>query len=314
MQRISAIINPAAGRGRAGRRWPSIRGLLARQLGPVDTWVTSAPGDAARMAASLARRGTDLLVCVGGDGTFNEVVNGYLQGTEPGAGTVPLALYPSGTGGDLARSLGLPKEIEAFLRVVSEARICWMDLGRLTCRDGRGREVQTYFHNVASFGLGGEVDDRVRRSRKPFGGFTAFLWATLAAIVRYDRKRIRLRVDDAFDAEVLSWNVAVANGQYHGAGMWVAPGARLDDGRFEVTVVGDLSLAEVIWHLPKLYDGRIYTLQKVRHLTGRRIQAQSPQTVLLDVDGEQPGMLPAAMEMVAGAVPVIRGPGAACGA
>ncbi len=312
-RRISAIINPWAAQGRAARQWSRARSLVSSHLGRVDTWVTSAPGDAAEMAAHIVRRGDDLLVCIGGDGTFNEVINGYMRAAAPGAGKVPLALYPAGTGRDLARSLDLPNDMQAFLQLLSEAQICWMDLGKLTCKDRQGRRVQTYFHNVASFGLGGEVDDRVSRSRKLLGGSAAFLWATLGALVRFDRKRIRLRVDDIFDEEVLIWNVAVANGQYHGAGMWVAPGAQLDDGRFEVTVVGDLTLAEILRHLPKLYDGRIYTLQKVRHMTGRRIQAASPQRVLLDMDGEQPGMLPATIEMVAGAVPVMHGPAAACG-
>jgi diacylglycerol kinase family enzyme len=156
-----------------------------------------------------------------------------------------------------------------------------------------------------SFGLGGEVDERVNKTTKAFGGFMSFVLATLISVLSYKRKRIRLSVDDYFDEEVRIWNVAVANGQYHGGGMWVAPGAVLNDGLFHVTVIGDMSLTEVLWNLPKLYNGKIYGLKKVRMLTGRRIEASSFQSVLMDVDGEQVGRLPVVIEIVPYILPII---------
>jgi diacylglycerol kinase family enzyme len=87
--------------------------------------------------------------------------------------------------------------------------------------------------------------------------------------------------------------------------MWVAPEAEIDDGIFHITVIGDLRLFEVFWNLPKLYNGKIYGVRKVTHLTGRRIVATSQQRVLLDVDGEQPGRLPATIEMVPSALRLI---------
>jgi diacylglycerol kinase family enzyme len=99
--------------------------------------------------------------------------------------------------------------------------------------------------------------------------------------------------------------VAVANGQYHGGGMWVAPDAVMDDGLFHVTVIGDFSLLEVFRHLPKLYDGRLFQLKKVRSLIGRRIEASSENPVLLDVDGEQPGSLPVTISMAPKALRIL---------
>jgi diacylglycerol kinase family enzyme len=87
--------------------------------------------------------------------------------------------------------------------------------------------------------------------------------------------------------------------------MWVAPEAVVDDGLFHVTVIGDLTLAEVFYNLPKLYNGKILQLEKVSALTGKRVEAYSDQRVLLDVDGEQPGQLPAIIDIVPGALPLI---------
>jgi diacylglycerol kinase family enzyme len=137
------------------------------------------------------------------------------------------------------------------------------------------------------------------------GPFLSFIWATLLSIFVYGKKRIHLRVDDDFEKDVIIWNIAVANGRYHGGGMCVAPDALVDDGLFHVTVIGDLTLPEVFWNLPKLYNGKIKTIQQVFTLTAKRVIAESEQTVLLDVDGEQPGRLPVVIDMVPGALKMI---------
>jgi len=90
----------------------------------------------------------------------------------------------------------------------------------------------------------------------------------------------------------------VANGQYHGGGMRVAPDASPTDGIFNITVVGDLRLDQVFLNLRHLYNGRIYSVKTVRHYTAKTVAAVSAQRVLLDVDGEQPGTLPAAIDII----------------
>jgi diacylglycerol kinase family enzyme len=87
--------------------------------------------------------------------------------------------------------------------------------------------------------------------------------------------------------------------------MWIAPDAAIDDGLFHITVVGDLSLAEVLWHFPKLYNGRIKDIRNVSFLTGKKVEASSEQQVLLDVDGEQPGRLPVVIDIVPAALRMI---------
>lgn len=115
-------------------------------------------------------------------------------------------------------------------------------------------------------------------------------------------------MDDDLEMEATVMNVAVANGQYHGGGMCVAPDAVLDDGLFHVTVIGDMTLPQVFLNLPKLYNGRIKTIGQVFTRTALRVFAESEQMVLLDVDGEQPGRLPVTIEMVPGAVKMITRP------
>lgn len=102
------IVNPVAAGGRCGRLWPAIRDRLSVALGPVDHELTAAPLEAARLAREAVASRRSLVVVVGGDGTVNEVVNGLLDRRRAGPET-RLGLVLLGTGGDLARSLDLPR-------------------------------------------------------------------------------------------------------------------------------------------------------------------------------------------------------------
>jgi YegS/Rv2252/BmrU family lipid kinase len=249
--------------------------------------------------------GAEVIVCVGGDGTLNEVVNGFMDEDGPMRTDAVLGFVPNGTGCDFIRTALIPGKIKQSLDTIKEGHISVIDLGRLRYHDHQGYLRTRFFHNIVSFGLGGEVDERVNKSSKVFGPFISFIWSTLVSIFLYGKKRIRLKIDDLFDDEVIVWNIAVANGQYHGGGMRVAPDALIDDGLFHVTVIGNLSLAEVFRHLPKLYNGRIKDINKVSILTGKTVEAFSEQRVLLDVDGEQPGRLPIVINIMPAALRMI---------
>jgi len=304
-RKTAFIVNPNAAMGAISREWPRIKALARDRLGPFQARLTTGPGDATRLTRRALLEGAELVVCVGGDGTLNEVVNGFMGEDGPLRPEAMLGFIPRGTGCDFIKTVPIPRELSRALDVIISSHARPIDLGRLMYRDHHGRPCLRYFHNITSFGLGGEVDERVNRTTKVFGGFISFIWATLISILIYDRKRVHLKVDNGFDQTVMSWNVVVANGQYHGGGMWVAPEAAVDDGLFHVTVIGDLTLAEVFWNLPNLYNGKLLQLEKVSTVVGKRVQASSDQRVLLDVDGEQPGQLPVTIDIVPGALPLI---------
>jgi YegS/Rv2252/BmrU family lipid kinase len=254
----------------------------------------------------LARRklveGFTRIICVGGDGTLNEVINGFMDASGSVRPEAKLGFLPNGTGCDFCRTVSKNMSLENALDIIQADRSRTIDLGRLRYQDHEGRAGIRYFINITSFGLGGEVVDRVNRTSKACGPFLSFIWATLVGIFIYDSKRVRFRVDEGPEQQVAIMNIAVANGQFHGGGMQVAPDARVDDGLFHITLIGELSLPEVFWHLPKLYTGQIKKIKKVSILTGRKIIAVSDQKVLLDVDGEQPGCLPVEIDIVPAAV------------
>lgn len=301
-RKIAFIVNPNAAMGTMGKEWPRIQDLAKRRLGDFQALLTAGPGDATTLTRLALQQGAEIVVCVGGDGTLNEVVNGFMGEDGPLRPEAMLGFIPRGTGCDFIRTVPISKELDRALDVIKDSHARHIDLGRIRYRDHHGNPSLRYFHNLTSFGLGGEVDDRVNRTTKAFGGFVSFIAATLISILVYNKKRIRLKVDEGFNQTVTCWNVAVANGQYHGGGMWVAPDARVDDGIFHVTVIGNFTLSEVFWNLPKLYNGKLLQLEKVSTFVGKKVEASSEQRVLLDVDGEQPGQLPAVIDIVPGAI------------
>jgi len=299
------IVNPGSGGGRTGREWARIRKMAEGRLGPFTTCMTGGPGDATRLTRESLLKYADVVVCVGGDGTLNEVVNGFIDEGRPVRENAVLGFVPNGTGCDFIKSVSIPGLIEASLDTIARGETRTIDLGRIQYRDHSNRPCTRYFHNVASFGLGGEVDERVNRTTKVFGPFFAFMLATLLSLLLYGKKRVRLRLDGSREEEVRTWNIAVANGRYHGGGMLIAPEASVNDGLFDVTVIGDLSLGEALYHLPKLYNGRISEVAQVSTFTCRKVEAVSDERVLLDVDGEQPGSLPAVIDILPGALRIL---------
>lgn len=299
------IVNPSSGNGSTGREWPRIEAMAKERLGVFTTCMTAGPGDATNLTRSHILNGCDRVICVGGDGTLNEVVNGFMDESGPLRREAVLGFLPNGTGCDFCRTVCKKTGLADSLDMIHSGHLRVIDLGRLRFQDHRGRPSLRYFHNITSFGLGGEVVDRVNRTSKACGPFLSFIWATLVGIFVYGKKHVRFRVDDGDPRDVTILNIAVANGRYHGGGMQVAPDASVDDGLFHITVIGNLSVPEIFWHLPKLYNGKIKTIKKVSTLTGRKLTAVSEQKVLLDVDGEQPGRLPAEIEIVPAAVRMI---------
>jgi diacylglycerol kinase (ATP) len=297
-----AIVNPRSAEGATGRHWHKTASLLHDGVGPFETVFTSGPEMATRAARAALQAGADLIVAVGGDGTLNEVVNGFFD--EQGVAVAPqasLGLLPAGTGGDFRRSVGIPLDTKGAVQVLAgESRL--IDLGRVTYRTLDGGQAARLFVNVASCGVSGLVDRYVNRSSKRLGGKISFALASLRALAEYRDRRIRLQIDGGPWEERAITSLAVANGQYFGGGMWVAPQASLDDGIFDVTLWSGFGFRDFVFKAAQLYDGRHLKLPGVSTARARKLVAESGEEVLLDLDGEQPGMLPATWEVIPGAL------------
>ncbi|MBN2493334.1 MAG: diacylglycerol kinase family lipid kinase [Deltaproteobacteria bacterium] len=299
------VINPHSANRRTGQEWSSIRTALQNTLDEFDERFTTASGDATQIVREGLLAGTERIIAVGGDGTYNEVVNGFFEEEEPINPEALLGIVPRGTGGDLRKTLGIGRKLVDCLPVLRSGHFRTVDVGRASFLDGAGRPCRRHFINITSFGIGGLVDEMVNRSSKALGGKASFFLGTARAMLLYRNQTIRLKVDDHFDETLCINNVAVANGQYHGGGMWVAPGAEIDDGLFDVVILGDFSKLEMLTQGLRIYQGTHLDLPKVRSLRGLHVEASSDAEVLIDMDGEQPGKLPISLDVLPKALRLI---------
>jgi YegS/Rv2252/BmrU family lipid kinase len=282
-----AILNPRSG-GRTTPYLPEGAEILE----------TLAPGHATELTREALKRGANTVIAVGGDGTINEVLNGFFEDEQPIPTDATLAVIPHGTGSDFSRTLKLPLDGKLAARIIQDGKKRLIDVMKVRYTTSDGNRKVRYAINVASFGLGGAVADRVNRSSKAMGAFWTFASATLQAALRFSGSQVTVRLDDSKTISATITNVAVGNGQYHGAGMRVCPEAIVDDSLLDITIVRHLRLHQLMCNMPMLYNGKILSHPKVESYRVKTITAESRQNVLVEIDGEALGRLPVEIAVV----------------
>lgn len=306
--KAAAIINPRSGGGQIVRDWARIEARLRTHFDEVATYHTDHAGTATDLpAAQLARRaieeGARTIIAVGGDGTINEVVNGIFNGPDTAQADARLALLNAGTGGDFRKSFDIPADSDGCLDRILSGATREVDIGRMTYVSDAGETITRYFDNIASFGLSGAVDRAVNRARfsKLFGGTFAYMWNSLTASLRYRQQRCHITTNEGFDQTFTVNTAAVCNGRFFGGGMMMAPDATQDDGLFDLVIMADTNFLDFIKSSGDLYEGTHIQNPKVTVTRASRIIAEpvdKDDAVLLDIDGEAPGRLPATFEIL----------------
>jgi diacylglycerol kinase (ATP) len=302
---LRVILNPTAGSGAAARKQAAIvRALTVGGAAP-DVAHTQGPGDAGRLVRAARRDGVECVVLVGGDGTLNDAVQGYLEPDGSAADGPQLGLIPSGTGGDFRRTFGIGDSIEEAAARLLRSPPRSIDLGVLSVTGHDGTRIDRAFANITSFGIGGLTDRIVNSTPKWMGGKAAFLTGTLRAMLVYKDAPVRVKVDGAVWLEAPIFNVALANGRYFGGGMLIAPDAEPDDGLLDVVALHDMSRLQSAALAQYIYQGAHLGRPGVSITRGKLIEAEPlarGTEVLVDMDGETPGRLPLRAELRAGAL------------
>jgi YegS/Rv2252/BmrU family lipid kinase len=298
------VVNPRSANGRTGKNWAAIEARIREHLPEFDTAFTQGPMHATELARDALRQGYEMVVTVGGDGTNSEVVNGFFE--PDGAPVRPdavLGVLPMGTGCDFVKTAGIPKPVEQAAVHLPGRHAIPCDAGYLEYTDSGGNPAARHFINITDFGIGGEVAVNVNRTTKALGGFVSFFGGILRTELTYRNKTVRLYADGRDLGERLIKNVIVANGQFFGGGMRIAREAALSDGQFEVIIMNALTRWEGLRLIRGMYSGDYvdYT-RKIERFKARELRAESTDTVLLDVDGEQPGRLPCSLKIVPRAI------------
>ncbi|MFI6723890.1 diacylglycerol kinase [Streptomyces sp. R-74717] len=290
---ITLFVNPTAGRGRGAHAAQPAASALRDAGFSVRTVLGVDADDALRRAREAVAGGTGALIAVGGDGMMSLALQAV-------AGTMtPLGVVAVGTGNDFARALGMPIRDPAVAgRLAAEAlkggTVREIDLGRVGER---------WFGSVLASGFDSRVNDRGNRMRWVGGRFKYDL-AILAELAAFKPIPYRIRLDGGPVREIEATLIAVGNGSTYGGGMRICADAVMDDGLFDVTVVGDCSRTTLLKVFPRVYKGTHLSHPKV---TVHRVSSieLAAAGVTAYADGEQLGALPLTATCVPGAVRVL---------
>ena len=291
------IVNPHADHGQTAGYWANFEEILDKSGKAFGFELTGFPGHATELSRAALKNGFRKIVAVGGDGTVNEVLNGFYQyGKLIQAGAV-LGHLPSGTGSDLARSLGCTKQSTAIDDLYDASPVS-LDHGLAVFRDAKGHETTRFFMNEASVGFTANVAKTVNRSGKRLGGKASFFSGVLKCLVNLRNPQLTVSVDNETWYEGPVFAVVIANGKYFAGSMLVAPDANLDDGFFDVVLIKDFTRFNVLRHIGKVYKGTHIDLPQVMMKRGRAVSISSNEPTSLEMDGEQPGTLAAYFQIV----------------
>jgi len=271
VRKLELIVNPSAGRGRAGRLLPQVLERLRGAGFSVEPRLTSAPGEATALVRAALERGADCVAVAGGDGTLNEAVNGYVGAARDGQA---LGVIPLGTGNDFAKMLGLDwmracDAIAAAARRRVDAGVC----------NGR------VFANGIGAGFDAQVALEANAVRWLRGNAVYGLALARTLLLRYATPRTRLTHDaGVHEGEVTL--VAAANGAWYGGAFHMAPQADIGDGLLDVIVADALSRVGILGLVPHVLRGTHIGRPGVRRLRTRRLVLESDAPLVVHADGE----------------------------
>ena len=282
---IASALTPGGGSAGAIAELLERHGITADVLEPADE---GAARDAVRQAVA---DGVDVVVAAGGDGTTHLVIAG-LVGTQTALGILPLGRVMN-----IARSLGIDRDLDVAADILETGDVISMDVGEATTADGR----TVRFLEGASVGMNAAIFRQVARID---GGDVRSILRTIWVALRYRPARMTIELDGEV-VRTRALMVTVSIGPYLGLAMTVAPEARLDDGRFDVQVFRHFSKLELLRHLASIAFGRRRYAPQVSSYRSASARISSVRPLPARADSFDLGSTPVVFRTLAGALRVI---------
>lgn len=274
-------------RNRKNSLWLELSRLLEARGREVETHYTESAGHARHLARKYAPT-EGVLMAVGGDGTFSETVNGWLE--QPERGEPAFLLVPLGTGNDFARDQELPADAETLAATVMSPRIREIDLAYLTYQGPSGPE-SCYYVVGATVGFSAEVTRFFCQLPRLLPGTAQYLFSLLVSLIRW--KNVTAEIES--DGDLLStsnlFNLNIANTRFYGGGMYSSPRALADSGQLEMVGM-ELNKLQVLKAMPNNYNGKFDDVQGVTQKPVFEMSVRTPVPVPVQADGEYLGTTP----------------------
>ena len=270
LKKFKLIANPASGTHRSRHIAAQVVELLGKRDIAFDLEFTNAPKHAAEIAARSCKD-FDAIVAIGGDGTIHEIAGGMLDCE------APLGIIPAGSGNDLIKSLGIPKDVKAAGEILVAGRTRVIDAGTIN---------GLCFVNVVGIGFDAAVNHNSHGIRRPASGLFRYVLALIKTLGTYAALPLTVTIDGNEMTQDL-FLLTIGNGTTCGGGFRLTPHAKLDDGLLDVTLVKPITIPRLLWHLPKVFQGTLDRVERYASMQqARRIRVESSLPVPVHVDGE----------------------------
>ena len=265
---IKIIINPVAGQGRTQALWQGIESQIKKLGVAYSPIFTQGVGDATKLAKSAAAEGIKKIFAVGGDGTFNEVINGI------DLNQITVGVIPTGSGNDLGKMIGIRKISDGLLSLAHQNRRR-IDLGKTQDR---------LFANNLGVGFDAHVAANQKRFKK-FKGSFGYVLSTLRVLWDFKATLVEVMIDEhRFFEKIISFSIG--NGKFHGGCFKLTPDAHIHDGFLDVCIIKELSKAKLICNIPRAIRGTHKRLKEVKLFRARKISLSSQIPLFMHLDGE----------------------------
>jgi YegS/Rv2252/BmrU family lipid kinase len=283
MNRYAFIVNLTAGDGKCRKMWGQVEKLLSTRGVDYTAFFTEHAGHATPLAKVASEQGYNVVVSMGGDGTLNEVVNG-IYGQD-----VTLGLIPAGSGNDFVRSFGYKSgDLEAACNLLLTTQPRKIDVGTVGSK---------YFINVAGAGFDAEVGHMANVwGKKYFPGYSAYVASILRQLLAFSPQELTIQLDGE-SISTRAWLVAVANAQFFGAGLQIAPQADVEDRLFDVCIIHATSKLELLRVLPSVFKGQHVNHPAVQIRRAADVSIDGTAALVSQADGEIIGNLPVAFKI-----------------
>lgn len=286
---FAIIDNPASGKKSGDQLRMQVCDLLRERGEEVRLFLTQCEGDGSHQARLALDSGCRNIVCIGGDGTISEVVS-QLAGSD-----ATLYIVPHGTGNDFARAFGLPKDALQAFKLQLDGTPKQIDLGMI---NGKA------FINVSGSGFDVEVLRKTEELKNQYPGEKAYRKALLSILSRYEPVEMEMTTDDGEPERLRSTIIEIANGRYFGGGMHVAPGARYDDGLFDIVWIKPVPRFAIPFLLPLFIAGVHVYLPIVRVTHAKKVCLRG-HNMVVNIDGRLEEMDEAVYEILPKALRVM---------
>ncbi len=284
---LAILVNPSSGGGRAPKLLPRIEAALDARRVVFRVQRTKGLEHGIEQALGAIEAG-ETPVVVSGDGLIG-AIGGAMAGSE-----TPLGIIPGGRGNDLARVLGIPDGPEEAVEVLLAGETRRIDVGEVNgCR----------FLGIVSVGFDSEAN-RIANETRFLSGSLVYAVAALRTLVRWKPGRFTVRVDNERH-RFTGYSVSVANSRAFGGGMFIAPAAELDDGEFDIVVVGEVGKLKFVSNLPKVFKGTHVEEEQVKVFRAPHLELSASSPYPVYADGEHIADLPASLRVLPRALSVV---------